>query len=97
MSRNHREEESASSEIEALEAEVGSFQKELADCEKRIRDLRAREDPAKGVYLARDIFDASQDKLRIRVEIDQRERKIRRLRLGISNEEAIQALGGPVQ
>ena len=77
------EEESKSISIPELEVEIETHKKELDLCQKRIKKLMASEDPSQGVFFAKEIFDSQQDKLRLEVEIDLRQRKINRMRLGM--------------
>jgi hypothetical protein len=65
----------------ALEEELAAFTAEKEACEAALRELRAREDPAKGVFLAQEIFARQQDKLRLEVEMEFRRKAINRLRM----------------
>ncbi|WP_320171331.1 hypothetical protein [Maridesulfovibrio sp.] len=77
------EEESKSISISDIEAEIEQFKSELQLCSKRTREFMAEEKPAEGIFFAREIFESQQEKLRLEVEIDTRQRKINRMRLGM--------------
>lgn len=77
--------ESSASESETIahcEAEIASFTAQREECARRVRELMALEDPAKGVFHAEEIFLNQRDKLRLEVEIAFRTNKINRIRLG---------------
>lgn len=71
-------------EIPGLEAEIAQFTLELERTVQHIRELRAAEDPANGVFHHKEIFEQQQEKLRLEVEIKYRNNKINRIRLGIA-------------
>lgn len=77
------EEESKSISIPEIEVEIENFKKELELCLQRIKKLMESEVPSEGIFFAKEIFDSQQDKLRLEVEIDIRQRKINRMRLGM--------------
>ncbi|XPV76656.1 MAG: hypothetical protein ACNI27_01710 [Desulfovibrio sp.] len=93
MSKEVKKEESESDIIQALEAEKVGFQEELELCIKNLREYEQKEDLKNGIYFAQEIFTCKQDKLRLAVEIELREKKIRRIQLGIPDS----AANGPVQ
>lgn len=70
-------------DIETLKAQIEALSAEKSATEAKVIHLRDSEDPAKGVFHSREIFQAQQDKLRLETEIDLRRRKIRRLELGM--------------
>lgn len=76
--------------IAQLREEIARFSLELARCEASQVEYRAKEDPVKRISHATEIFDLQQDKLRLRVEIELLEKKIRRLQLGYA-EDAVPA------
>ena len=70
------------------EAEIAQLLDEQAEMKvlqeaviSQLKELRAKEDPLKGVHFAQDIFRLSQEKLRLAAEIDYRSRKVNRLRM----------------
>ena len=65
-----------------LQRELEDLGREMADVELKIRDLRASEDFEQGFYLHEEIFAAQQEKLRLKVEVDLRKRKLKRLEYG---------------
>ncbi|MBU1002403.1 MAG: hypothetical protein KKE73_07755 [Proteobacteria bacterium] len=73
---------SVADEIAALEreGEVLSLQQQAVIAQ--IRKLRADEDPSSGKYFAQEIFQLSQEKLRLATEMEFRRCKANRLRLG---------------
>ncbi|WP_432738397.1 hypothetical protein [Maridesulfovibrio sp. FT414] len=77
------EEESKSISIPEIEAEIEDFKKQLEASKVRTKELMAGEKPAEGIFFAKEIFESQQDKLRLEVEIDTRQRKINRMRLGM--------------
>ncbi|WP_320173493.1 hypothetical protein [Maridesulfovibrio sp.] len=77
------EEELKSTSIPEIEVEIENFKKELTLCQQRTKELLASEDPSEGIYFAKEIFDSQQNKLRLEAEIDIRQRKINRMRLGM--------------
>ncbi|WP_419781324.1 hypothetical protein [Maridesulfovibrio sp.] len=77
------EEESKSISIPEIEVEIENFKKELELCLQRTRKLMASEVPSEGIFFANEIFESQQDKLRLEAEIDIRQRKINRMRLGM--------------
>ncbi len=77
------EEESRSISIPELEVEIKQFKKELELCLKQVKKLMESEVPSEGIYFAKEIFDSKQNKLRLEAEIDIRQRKINRMRLGM--------------
>jgi predicted nucleic acid-binding Zn-ribbon protein len=73
---------SVCAEIASLEAEIAAFEREMAACREREQDFRRREDPARDLFFAAEIFELTRERLRIEVEIDIRRKKIRRRELG---------------
>lgn len=69
--------------IEELEAEIAGFKLELERCIKQEKETRAAEDPENSIYYAKEIFELQQDRLRLDVEIELRQKKINRIRLGM--------------
>ncbi len=67
------------SQIEALRAELEEFAKLKAEAEKQVRDLRERERPMDGIFFAKEIFEAQQEKLRLEVELQTRQNRLNRL------------------
>jgi putative cell wall-binding protein len=76
--------------IGQLREGIAALSLELAQSETDQAKYRTREDPAKRISFAAEIFQAQQDKLRLRVEIELLEKKIRRLELGYA-EDAVPA------
>lgn len=72
--------------IGQLREEIAVFSKELAVCEIAQAEYRAKEDPVARISFAAEIFQCQQDKLRLRVEIELLEKKIRRLQLGYAED-----------
>ncbi|MFP4167923.1 MAG: hypothetical protein ACLFSY_03620 [Desulfonatronovibrionaceae bacterium] len=70
-----------SAEIKDLKQEVQELNSQMAACESRVNELRTQEDPAAGVFYHQEIFSLQQEKLRLQVEIEFREKKINRLLL----------------
>lgn len=68
-----------------LRREADALIADKAELELKIRELRNSEDPELGFFLHEEIFTAQQDKLRLLVEIDMRERKIKRLAYGLES------------
>ncbi|WP_421899199.1 hypothetical protein [Maridesulfovibrio sp.] len=77
------EEELKSISIPEIEVEIENFKKELETCQQRTKKLMASENPSEGIFFAKEIFESQQDKLRLEAEIDIRQRKINRMRLGM--------------
>ncbi|NDV23867.1 hypothetical protein [Desulfovibrio sp. JC022] len=77
------EEESKSISIPEIEVEIENFKKELTLCKERVKTLMESEDPSEGIFFAKEIFESKQGKLRLEAEIDIRQRKINRMRLGM--------------
>ncbi|TIH12257.1 hypothetical protein D0S45_18730 [Marinifilum sp. JC120] len=77
------EEELKSISIPEIEVEIENFKKELDLCKQRVKTLFASEKPSEGIFFAQEIFESQQDKLRLEAEIDIRQRKINRMRLGM--------------
>ncbi len=75
-----------SADILALRAEMEAFAQEQKACELRIRELLAAEDPAAGVFHAKEIFETTQNKLRLGVEMEFKRKKINRIKLGLTEE-----------
>ena len=75
------EDDSMSTEpLRLLEEEIARLCLEKERCDTTIRALRAAEDVAAGAVYAAEIFDLQQEKLRLAVEIDYRQKKMSRLR-----------------
>ncbi|MBU1231133.1 MAG: hypothetical protein KKA55_11080 [Proteobacteria bacterium] len=68
--------------IASCEAEIARFTAEREQCERKVRELMAAEDPARGIFHAQEIFLNQRDKLRLEVEIAFCRNKINRTRLG---------------
>ena len=80
--------ENSASESETIafcEAEIATFTAQRDECTRRVRELMAAEDPAKGIFHAEEIFLNQRDKLRLEVEIQFRTNKINRIRLGYAD------------
>ncbi len=71
--------ESESLQIESIEREIERFKAEQADAMARVKELRQREDPERGITFHEDIFRLQQDKLRLDTEIQFLQVKLRRL------------------
>jgi len=74
---------STSEKIKAIEAEIEDLTRQKEDHEKKVRELMQSEDPAAGKFYAQEIFQHKQDRLRLEVELDWRQKRIKRLRLGM--------------
>ncbi len=72
--------------IAELHEEIARFSLELAHCETAQAGFRAKEDAVQGISYAAEIFELQQEKLRLKVEIELLEKKIRRLELGYAEE-----------
>ncbi len=83
MNQNQVEEESKLISIPEIEIEIKNFKKELELCIKRTKKLMLSEDPSEEIFFAKEIFESQQDKLRLEAEIDIRQRKINRIRIGM--------------
>lgn len=88
MTPNPTESVSESTEIADLESEILKFKESLNLCKAQIRHLMQSEKPSEGLFFAKEIFDQQQDKLRLEVEIELRQKKINRIRLGIAESQA---------
>jgi len=66
-------------EIASLEQEMEDLSQKKKDCEKLIIDYRNKEDPAKSIFYAKEIFELQQEKLKLGVEIDLRQKKKNRI------------------
>ena len=75
-------EESVHDEVARLTREIEELSKEQVSLVNLVGKLRDSEDPANGVFHHQEIFEAQQNKLRLEVEIQMRQAKINRLRLG---------------
>ena len=67
-------------EIIELEARRAELENCIRDCDLRVRTLRNQEDIPAGVFHAREIFEAQQEKLRMQTEILFLENRLRALR-----------------
>lgn len=85
--------ESGLTDIPALEQEAEKFEAMKKTCEQSIKDYMAKEDPANGIFFAKEIFELQQEKLRLQVEAELKRKKINRIRLGMS-EAADPSCGG---
>ncbi|WP_027720413.1 hypothetical protein [Maridesulfovibrio zosterae] len=83
MTQNPTEKESKLISIPEIEIEIENFKKELELCVERKKMLMQSEDLSEGIFYAKEIFESQQDKLRLEAEIDIRQRKINRIRLGM--------------
>jgi len=89
--------ENSASESEAIglcEAEIACFTTQRDDCVRRVRELMAAEDVAKGIFHAEEIFLLQRDKLRLEVEIQFRTNKINRIRKGFTESDGAPQAGG---
>lgn len=77
---NLPEEESLPTNEAGLEACLARFTGELRACDEEIRELLAREDPARGVFLAGEIHRAKQRKMVARYNVDLCRARLNRLR-----------------
>ena len=85
MSQRPENNASESEIIAQCEAEIASFTAQRDDCVRRVRELMAAEDIAKGIFHSEEIFLNQRDKLRLEVEIQFRTNKINRTRLGYTD------------
>jgi hypothetical protein len=81
MTQRRKDDESVSieDEVARLDAERAAFETRRAEVAAEVRRLRDAEDPASGVYYAQEIFQLSQEKLRLDTEIEFRRRRAARL------------------
>lgn len=79
---------SADQRIARLEAEIQALKAEKERLFAEERGLRDREDPSRRVSFAQEIFQLQHDQRRIEVDILAVEQKVRRLRLGYSEDAA---------
>ena len=89
--------ENSVSESEAIalcEAEIAELTAQRDACVRRVRELMAAEDVAKGVFHSEEIFLNQRDKLRLEVEIQFRTNKINRIRKGYAENDGPPATGG---
>jgi hypothetical protein len=89
--------ENSASESEAIalcEAEIASFTAQRDDCVRRVRELMAAEDMAKGIFHSEEIFLLQRDKLRLEVEIQFRTNKINRIQKGYTESGCCPESGG---
>lgn len=85
---------SESETIAQCETEIADFTAQRDDCVRRVRELMAAEDMAKGVFHSEEIFLLQRDKLRLEVEIQFRTNKINRIRKGYSDDAGAPDAGG---
>ena len=74
---------STSEKIKAIEAEIKDLTRQKEDHEKRARELMEAERSNPGKFYAQEIFQHKQDKLRLEVELDWRQKRLKRLTLGM--------------
>lgn len=74
-------EESWAEDIESLEQEMQRLEKHKRDCEQKLRQLRAKEDPASGVVFAQEIHALLTKKLSLETELEFCRRKKNRILL----------------
>ena len=67
-----------------LEAEIAILDTMLAETEATLRDLVARENPAKGVFFAHEIHTLRQQKLVLKTRQELRRTHIRRILAGMA-------------
>ena len=67
-----------------LEAEIAILDTMLAETEATLRDLVARENPAKGVFFAQEIHTLRQQKLVLKTRQELRRTHIRRILAGMA-------------
>lgn len=94
MSPSPENSASESETIALCEAEIVGFTAQRDECVRRVRELMAAEDIAKGVFHAQEIFLLQRDKLRLEVEIQFRTNKINRARLGYAENDGAPSDGG---
>lgn len=70
-------------DIPTLQAQLAALDIEMQAVVATVRRLMAEEDMAAGVFRAREIFQAQQEKLRLQAEMDLRRRRIRRIQYGM--------------
>ncbi|MFN2341954.1 MAG: hypothetical protein ABR542_01220 [Desulfonatronovibrio sp.] len=66
--KNLPAEESVPDEIGLIKKQMEDFQNQKKECQKRVRELMAAEDPSKGIYHNKEIFTMQQDSLRFWVK-----------------------------
>ncbi|MDY7001215.1 MAG: hypothetical protein SVS15_05470 [Thermodesulfobacteriota bacterium] len=74
---------STSEKIKVIEAEIKDLTREKEDHERWARELMEAERCNPGEFHAQEIFQHKQDKLRLEVEIDWRQKRLKRLTLGM--------------
>lgn len=70
-------------EIAALELEIQDLTQQKTHSEQEAKRLLAKEDRHSGVHFAKEIFEQQQNKLRLDVEIELRQKKINRRKLSL--------------
>jgi hypothetical protein len=73
----------AAAAIAALKAVMADFAAQKTAQEGEIRRLMDAEDPARGIFFARELHEARHEKMRLETEIQFCTARIRRLELGI--------------
>ena len=73
------EEESLWDEISRLSKEIEELSKKKKEYETKIKELMFKEDPSKGIYFHKEIFELQQKKLMTEFEIDCRRKKKNRI------------------
>ncbi len=68
-----------SDEIKQLQREVEDLNVQKTSCAAKIDELRNSEDPQAGIFHHQEIFSLQQEKLRLQVELEFREKKLNRL------------------
>jgi len=79
MTTRPPKDESVSAETEKITQEILNLEKEIKECEQKIRQLRDQEDPSKNLFFPQEIFNLQQKKLMLKTEVEIRRKKINRL------------------
>ncbi len=74
-----QEEESLWDEIEKMTKKIEELEKKKQELEKKIKEYLYKEDPSKGNYYHKEIFELQQKKLMTQEEIDYRRKKKNRI------------------
>ena len=74
-------EESASSLIERLTAEILSLQEEFSSKKSELSALQSREDVSKGIFFPAEIHTMKQECLRLATEVEFRQKRLRRIQI----------------
>lgn len=83
MTQSPNDAAALSNDIPTLESEISELTERLARTEASVKELRNAEDPSRGIFHAKEIFEAGQEKLRLQVEIKVRSNRVNMLRMGM--------------